>query len=87
MVSSLLAEPQWFSVAGLAIDIVAIILLAWEHLIVRNVIRGDPGRPAGRDQDPPASPWRRLWREKTTVACVLLLALGFALQIVGTWPR
>ena len=87
MAPSLLAEPQWFSVAGLAIDIVAIILLAWEHLIVRNVISGDPGGPGGRDQDPPASPWRRLRREKTTVACVLFLALGFALQIYGTWPR
>ena len=31
--------------------------------------------------------WQRLRQEKTTVACVLFLALGFALQIFGNWPR
>ncbi len=81
MVASLLAEPAWFSVAGLAIDIVAIILLAWDLLMVKKVT------PGGRDQTPPPSPWQRLGREKMTVACVLLLILGFALQIYGNWPR
>ena len=84
MVASLLAEPAWFSVAGLAIDIVAIFLLAWDLLIVRKVT---PGGPGGRDHTPPPSTWQSLWREKVTVACVLLLVFGFALQIYGNWPR
>ena len=81
MVASLLAEPGWFSVAGLAIDIVAIILLAWEHLIVRKVA------PGGRDRNSAPSAWQRLRQETMTAACVLLLVLGFALQIFGNWPR
>ena len=84
MVASLLAEPAWFSVTGLAIDIVAIILLAWDHLKVKKVT---PCGPGGRDQSPPPSPWQRMGREKMTVACVLLLVLGFALQIYGNWPQ
>ncbi len=81
MIASLLAEPKWFSVVGLAFDIVAIILLAWELLIVSKFT------PGGRDQMPPPSTWQRLRQQKMTVACVLLLAVGFALQIYGTWPR
>ncbi len=84
MVASLLAEPAWFSVAGLAIDILAIILLAWDLLIVGKVT---PGGPGGRDQNLPPSTWHRQRQAKMTVACVLLLALGFALQIYGNWPR
>ena len=81
MVASLLAEPEWFSVAGLAIDIVAMILLAWDLLIARKIT------PGGRDQNPPSSAWQGLRQEKMAVACVLLLALGFAMQIYGNWPR
>ena len=83
MVSSLQLEPAWFSVVGLAIDIIAIILLAWELLIRRSTSL----RPTGDLDDPTVSRVRkRIREEKMTVLCVLLLVIGFGLQMYGSWP-
>ncbi len=83
MVSSLLLEPAWFSVVGLAIDIIAIILLAWELLIRRSTSL----RPTGDLEGPTVSRVRkRIREEKMTVLCVLLLVIGFGLQMYGSWP-
>lgn len=82
MFMSLLAEPAWFSVVGLAIDIVAVILLAWDLLIKKSI---SPRRDG--DGDVASSAWRRFLEARTTVFCVLLLVIGFGLQMYGSWPR
>ena len=84
MLTSLQVGPEWFSVAGLAIDIVAGILLGWGLLITRGA-----SLHAGGDRLGPASSstWRRIREQKTTVLCVLLLLVGLALQLYGSWPR
>ncbi len=82
MFMSLLAEPAWFSVVGLAIDIVAVILLAWDLLIKRSLSQ----RP-DRNGDVASSVWRRFLEAKMTVMCILLLVIGFGLQMYGNWPR
>ena len=82
MFMSLQAEPAWFSVVGLAIDIVAVILLAWDLIIKQSISQLPHG-----DGDVPPNVWRRILEARTTVFCVLLLVLGFGLQIYGNWPR
>ena len=78
---SLPTAPEWFTVAGLAIDIVAVVLLGWELLLSKAVSHHAGGGAAS------SSPWRRLREHKMTVLCVLLLVIGFGLQIYGGWPR
>jgi hypothetical protein len=80
MLMSFQTIPEWFTVAGLAIDIVAVLLLAWE-LLLSKAAPNHAGGPAS------SSPWRRLRENKMTALCVLLLVIGFGLQIVGGWPR
>ena len=82
MFMNLQAEPAWFSVVGLAIDILAVILLAWDLLIKRSLWQ----RP-DRNGDVASSVWRRFLEAKMTVMCILLLVIGFGLQIFGNWPR
>ncbi len=82
MFMNLQAEPAWFSVVGLAIDILAVILLAWDLLIKRSLSQ----RP-DRNGDVASSVWRRFLEAKMTVMCILLLVIGFGLQIFGNWPR
>ena len=84
MLTSLQTEPEWFSVAGLAINIVAVVLLGWNLLITKGA-----SARAGGDRVGPASSsaWRRIREQKTIVLCVLLLVFGFALQMYGSWPR
>ena len=78
---SLPTAPEWFTVAGLAIDIVAVVLLAWE-LLLRQAASHHAGGGAAS-----SSPWRRLRERKMTALCVLLLVIGFGLQMYGGWPR
>lgn len=82
MFMNLQAEPAWFSVVGLAIDILAVILLAWDLLIKRSLSQ----RPVSNG-DAASSVWRRFLEAKMTVICILLLVIGFGLQIFGNWPR
>ena len=87
-VAALVGEPKWLIVVGLALDIFAVMVLAWD-LVLR---RPGPVAPQGGDSpDPPATGPRtildRLKEQRLTVGCVFILVLGFALQIVGTWPR
>ena len=78
---SLQTIPEWFTVAGLAIDIVAVLLLAWELLLSKAAPNHAGGAAAS------SSPWRRLREHKMTALCVFLLVIGFGLQIYGGWPR
>ena len=78
---SLQTAPEWFTVAGLAIDIVAVVLLAWELLLKKAAPHHAGGGRAS------SSTWRRLREHKMTALCVLLLVIGFELQIYGGWPR
>ncbi len=78
---SLPTAPEWFTVAGLAIDIVAVVLLGWE-LLLSKAASHHAGVGAAT-----SSPWRHLGEHKMTVLCVLLLVIGFGLQIYGGWPR
>ena len=82
MFMSLQVEPAWFSFVGLAIDIVAVILLAWDLIIKKSISQAPHG--AG---DVAFSVWRRILEAKTTVLCVLLLVFGFGLQMYGSWPH
>ncbi len=82
MFMNLQADPAWFSVVGLAIDILAVILLAWDLLIKRSLSQ----RP-DRNGDVASSVWRRFLEAKMTVMCILLLVIGFGLQMFGNWPR
>ena len=87
-VAALFGDPKWLIVVGLALDIFAVVVLAWE-LVLRRL---GPVAPQGGDSpDPPVTGPRttldRLKEQRLTIGCVILLVLGFALQIVGTWPR
>lgn len=81
MLMSLQIAPEWFSVAGLAMDIVAVVLLAWELLLRKAASHHAGGGGAS------SNPWRRLREHKMTALCVLLLVIGFGLQMYGGWPR
>ena len=88
---SLTAEPAWFSVIGLALDVFAIIALAWDHVLARKgpIHSGSPhvGEPAG-DADFKAPTFMdRVKQSKITLLCVLVLVVGFVLQLYGEWPR
>ncbi len=82
MFMNLQADPAWFSVVGLAIDILAVILLAWDLLIKRSLSR----RP-NSNGDAASSVWQRFLEAKMTVMCILLLVIGFGFQMYGDWPR
>ena len=89
--ASLTAEPAWFSVIGLALDILAIIALAWDLVLARKgpIHSGSShvGEPAG-DADFKAPLFMdRVRQSKITLLCVLVLVVGFLLQLYGVWPR
>ena len=89
--ASLSAEPAWFSVIGLALDVLAIIALAWDLVFARKgpIHSGSShvGEPAG-DADFKAPTFMdRVRQSKIALLCVLLLVVGFILQLYGEWPR
>ncbi len=91
ILASLTAEPAWFSVIGLALDVLAIIALAWDLLLTRKgpIHSGSShvGEPAG-DADFKAPTFMdRVRQSKMTLLCVLILVVGFILQLYGEWPR
>ena len=91
ILASLTAEPAWFSVIGLALDVLAIIALAWDLVLVRKgpIHSGSShvGEPAG-DADFKAPTFMdRVRQSKITLLCVLMLVVGFILQLYGEWPR
>ena len=55
---SLQTAPEWFTVAGLAIDIVAVVLLAWELLLKKAAPQGSLHRGlSGCPTVPPPRVW------------------------------
>ena len=89
--ASLSAEPAWFSVIGLALDVLAIMALAWDLVLARKgpIHSGSShvGEPAG-DADFKAPTFMdRVRQSKIALLCVLLLVVGFILQLYGEWPR
>ena len=81
----------WFNVAGLVLDIVGALVLAWGLITMteaiehgQTVLGGPPGDPGNREI-PRA---RVLLRDAKFVRWGLgLLIGGFLLQLIGSWPR
>ncbi len=91
ILASLTAEPAWFSVIGLALDVLAIIALAWDLVLARKepIHSGSShvGEPAG-DADFKAPTFMdRVRQSKMTLLWVFILVVGFILQLYGEWPR
>ena len=82
MFDAFLAQPQWFSVIGLAIDIIAVVMIAWDLLIRRSHSFPSSSKPGDLVPEP-INVWNHLREHRITVLCVLLLLLGFALQLIG----
>ncbi len=78
ILTSLFSRPEWFSVIGLAIDVIAVIAIVWDIVITRR-------EPLAFN--PSDTILDRIKHYKITTACLFLLALGFLLQMYGSWPR
>ena len=91
ILASLSAEPAWFSVIGLALDVLAIIALAWELVLARkgpiHFGSSQVGESAGNADFKAPTFMDRIRQSKITVLCVLVLVVGFMLQLYGGWPR
>ena len=91
ILASLSADPAWFSVIGLALDVLAIIALAWDLVLARKgpIHSGSShvGEPAGDADFKSPTLMDRVRQSKITLLCVLLLVVGFMLQLYGEWPR
>lgn len=84
--ASVFSEPAWISVVGLALDIFAVLALAWDLLLTDRSASHSGGSSGGGSNTAPTR-LERIRQSRLTILCVLLLVLGFALQIVGNWPR
>jgi hypothetical protein len=83
----------WFNVAGLVLDIVGALVLAWGLITMteaeaieqgQTVLGGPPGDP--RNREIPRA--RVLLRDARFARWGLgLLIGGFLLQLIGSWPR
>jgi len=78
-------DQGWLTVIGLAIDIVAVLLIAWDFVIVPKPSE-PPAQPYGRPPRSGREFVNRLRDERRTILCVGLLVFGFLLQIAGSWP-
>ena len=86
ILASVFSEPAWFSVVGLALDIFAVVALAWE-LLLTDRSASHSGNSSGGSSNTTPTRLERIRQSPVTILCVLLLVLGFALQIIGNWPR
>jgi len=86
ILASVFSEPAWFSVIGLALDIFAVVALAWELLLTDRSAFHSDGSSGGSSNTTPTR-LERIRQSPITILCVFLLVLGFALQIIGNWPR
>ncbi len=85
-----LAEPRWLIIAGLGLDMVGgvlVALTAWSRVRVSispisAPMGGAPMGVIGTGSEPGSG---LKWRRRSVVAGAALLALGFAMQIWGTW--
>ncbi len=89
LVEATFAEPAWFSVIGLGLDVVAVAAITWDLVISgRPVVgAGIPRLAGGADDAAVPGILVRLMQARLTVLCVALLVVGFLLQMYGVWPR
>ena len=84
-------DPRWFGVAGLVLDLAGAIILA-AGLIVsrRGAVDLSVARwAAGNDDDDSGQPQvkDRLRQSRNALVGIGFIALGFFLQVIGSWPR
>jgi len=106
---------QWFNVAGLSLDFIGVLLLAYEWWIALSAeranaerdafeqrIRPSPMMPKPKNPHQPMHDYMRDqlrfqrehaqahtirgMRRSWFTAALVLIALGFMLQIIGSWP-
>ncbi len=89
LVEALFAEPAWFSVIGLGLDVVAVAAISWDLVISgRPVDRaGMPGLAGATGDAAAPGTLVRLRHARLTVLCVAVLVVGFLMQMYGDWPR
>ncbi len=84
-------NPKWFSVVGLLLDAAGAMALAAGLFISKaGAVELSVARRAADDVEGNLSQPQvqdRLRQSRNAVIGVILLALGFILQIVGSWPR
>ena len=88
-----MSEPRWFVIVGLSFDVFGGVLIAATALLRVSIpgtsvfpVSGGPQGVAGFaiPREEPSGPlW---WRRGFVLTGGGLLAVGFILQIVGTWP-
>ena len=89
LVEATFANPAWFSVIGLGLDVFAVAAIGWDLVVSgRPVVGAGMPRLAGEVHDA-AVPGilARLRHARLTVLCVAVLVVGFLLQMYGEWPR
>ena len=81
----------WFNVIGLAFDLFGAVFLAWDLMISnKEAIELGVSRWAGDNDNEniklPAVQ-DRIKQSKNAKIGLFILAIGFLLQIIGSWPR
>ena len=90
-VNEFLAEPRWLTISGLTLDAIGAIVIAVGVFASPAKIEdlvSDGGAYYGDSPDEQSASIRdRLRQSRLAKIGAGLLVLGFALQIVGNWPR
>ena len=85
-----MVEPKWFDIIGLIFSLLGAILLAWGLIISRkHALKVGVSRYAEEDDDKNIClPQVRdeLREARFARSGLLLLIIGFLLQIIGSWP-
>ena len=86
-----LADPRWFSVAGLSLDLIGAVLLLSSAIVSRNtalelgVMR--LGSEIPEENIALSAVKERLLHSRLAKYGLVFLVVGFFLQAVGSWPR
>ena len=87
----MILDPRWFSVAGQALDFLgALVLLSAVIVTKKEAIELGVSRYAAETDEENAKLPQvldRLLQSRRAKWGLILLALGFFLQIFGSWPR
>jgi hypothetical protein len=76
---------KWFTVAGLVSDILGVMLL-WRYGLPAEISRSGAIRFVAEQEDSAEKALARRYDRLGRLGLILLI-LGFVLQLTGSWPR
>jgi hypothetical protein len=76
---------KWFNVAGLALDIIGALLL-WRYGLRAEISRSGADYLTAEQENEAEKALARRYDHLGRLGLIVLI-LGFALQLIGSWPR